>query len=725
MASIRMKGLVKRYGDLVVVPSLDLEIDDREFVVFVGPSGCGKSTLLRVIAGLEPIDAGELYIGDRLVNGVSPSERDIAMVFQDYALYPHMTVHDNMAFGLEMRAMPKDEIQRRVQRAAGLLHIEPYLKRKPKELSGGQRQRVAMGRAMVRNPKVFLFDEPLSNLDAKLRGEVRTEIKALSQQLKTTMVFVTHDQIEAMTMADRIVVLSAGVVQQFDTPEAVYKFPANQFVAGFIGSPSMNFFEVRRTDDGVRLDDGSKLALPPARLRALREHNGPLVLGVRAGAHAGRARRRAGAAGSGERGGAARLRHVAVFRPQRSPPCGAGLARDARAARRCRDAGPGAGQGASVRSARWSRGLASPPPDAAFVRLACAVCTGRGACAAADPAARRLPVRRERAAAAAIGACAVLHVGVVMFSADKPPRPRLVCLGLSAFDLTWSVDALPVGGGKTRARGYREGGGGMAANAAVAAARLGAEVQFWGRAGDDSAGAAMRESLAAAGVGVDAFRLFAGARSSVSGILVDAQGERAIVNFRGAELPVEPGWLPLERIAQADAVLADPRWPQGALALFDRARRHRVPTVLDGDVAEPQVLDALLPSVDYAVFSEPGLAGYARRSADLPAQLRFAHAKGARFAAVTLGERGVAWFDGEQLRQLPAYPVEVIDTTGAGDVFHGALAFALGARANPRDALQFSAAVAALKCAHAGGRDGSPGLNTALSFIKQHEGTSE
>ena len=279
MASIRMQGLVKRYGDVTVVPSLDLQIHDQEFVVFVGPSGCGKSTLLRVIAGLEPIDAGELYIGDRLVNGVSPSERDIAMVFQDYALYPHMTVYDNMAFGLEMRAMAKAEIDQRVQRAAGLLRIEPYLKRKPKELSGGQRQRVAMGRAMVRNPKVFLFDEPLSNLDAKLRGEVRTEIKALSQQLKTTMVFVTHDQIEAMTMADRIVVLSAGVVQQFDTPETVYKTPANQFVAGFIGSPSMNFFQARRTDDGVQLDDGSRFALPPERLHALPD--GALVLGVR------------------------------------------------------------------------------------------------------------------------------------------------------------------------------------------------------------------------------------------------------------------------------------------------------------------------------------------------------------------------------------------------------------------------------------------------------------
>ncbi len=312
-----------------------------------------------------------------------------------------------------------------------------------------------------------------------------------------------------------------------------------------------------------------------------------------------------------------------------------------------------------------------------------------------------------------------------MFSPAENPRPRLICLGLSAFDLTWSVDALPAGGGKTRAGSYREGGGGMAANAAVAAARLGAEVQFWGRAGDDSAGTAMRESLIAAGVGVSGFRLFPGARSSVSGIQVDRHGERAIVNFRGSGLPVTPDWLPLEQVAQADAVLADPRWPEGALALFEHARRHRVPTVLDGDVTEPHVFDALLPLVDCAVFSEPGLAGYAKASADLAVQLRFAHTRGARVAAVTLGECGIAWFDGDQLHRLPAYPIDVIDTTGAGDVFHGALAFALGARAGLRDALQFSSAVAALKCAHAGGRDGAPGLRAALSFVKQHEGKSE
>ena len=261
MASISIRKLVKRYGNYTVIPDLNLEIADHEFVVFVGPSGCGKSTLLRIIAGLEPITAGELYIGDRRVNGVQAAQRDIAMVFQDYALYPHMRVYENMSFALELRGVAKAEIDARVKRAAALLHIEPYLDRKPKELSGGQRQRVAMGRAIVRNPKAFLFDEPLSNLDAKLRGQVRAEIKALSQELKTTMVFVTHDQIEAMTMADRIVVLQNGVVQQYDSPETVYERPANQFVAGFIGSPAMNFFPVEWRDGRVVLSE-SGAAMP-------------------------------------------------------------------------------------------------------------------------------------------------------------------------------------------------------------------------------------------------------------------------------------------------------------------------------------------------------------------------------------------------------------------------------------------------------------------------------
>jgi multiple sugar transport system ATP-binding protein len=281
MASISIRNLVKRYGNYTVIPDLNLEIADHEFVVFVGPSGCGKSTLLRIIAGLEPITAGDLYIGDKRVNGVRPAQRDIAMVFQDYALYPHMRVYDNMSFALELRGTPKAEIDARVKRAAALLHIEPYLNRKPKELSGGQRQRVAMGRAIVRNPKAFLFDEPLSNLDAKLRGQVRAEIKALSQELKTTMVFVTHDQIEAMTMADRIVVMQSGTVQQYDTPETVYERPANQFVAGFIGSPAMNFLPVEwREDRAVFSHDGTVVPLNGecgGRLRAA----GNGVLGIR------------------------------------------------------------------------------------------------------------------------------------------------------------------------------------------------------------------------------------------------------------------------------------------------------------------------------------------------------------------------------------------------------------------------------------------------------------
>jgi len=281
MAAISIRNLVKRYGNLTVIPDLSLEIADHEFVVFVGPSGCGKSTLLRIIAGLEPITSGDLHIGDRRVNGVPAAQRDIAMVFQDYALYPHMRVYDNMAFALELRGMAKAEIDTRVRQAAALLHIEAYLDRKPKELSGGQRQRVAMGRAIVRNPQVFLFDEPLSNLDAKLRAQVRAEIKLLSQQLRTTMVFVTHDQIEAMTMADRIVVLQSGIVQQYDTPEVVYEQPANQFVAGFIGSPTMNFFPVELRDDtAVFCHDGGAAPLDAtahARLTAA----GKATLGVR------------------------------------------------------------------------------------------------------------------------------------------------------------------------------------------------------------------------------------------------------------------------------------------------------------------------------------------------------------------------------------------------------------------------------------------------------------
>jgi len=311
-----------------------------------------------------------------------------------------------------------------------------------------------------------------------------------------------------------------------------------------------------------------------------------------------------------------------------------------------------------------------------------------------------------------------------MFDLRNPPRPRLICLGLSAFDMTWVVESLPSGGGKTRALDLREGGGGMAANASVAAAKLGAQVQFWGRAGQDGAGRSMREGLAVLGVDVSQFRLFEGARSSVSGIVVDAQGERAIVNFRGADLPGDPAWLPLAAIAQADAVLADPRWPEGALALFQTARAHRVPTVLDGDVADAQVFDALLPFVDCAVFSEPGLAAYATQAGDVEAQLGFARSRGCAVAAVTLGERGVVWVDTAGRHRLSALQVDAVDTTGAGDVFHGAFAFALGAHAAVREAFEFSSAVAALKCLHAGGREGVPDLATALSTLQRFKESS-
>lgn len=242
MAQVTIRDLKKSYGSTRVIHGVDLDIEDGQFVVLVGPSGCGKSTLLRMIAGLEGISDGTIEIGDRVVNSLPPSERDIAMVFQNYALYPHKTVSANMAFSLKMRRMPKEEIRERVHRAAEILGLTDYLERYPRALSGGQRQRVAMGRAIVRNPQVFLFDEPLSNLDAKLRVQMRTEIRELHQRLGTTTVYVTHDQIEAMTMADKIVVLQGGVIEQIGSPLELYDTPANQFVAGFIGSPSMNFF---------------------------------------------------------------------------------------------------------------------------------------------------------------------------------------------------------------------------------------------------------------------------------------------------------------------------------------------------------------------------------------------------------------------------------------------------------------------------------------------------
>ncbi len=244
MAGLTLKGIYKKYpGGVVAVSDVNLEIRDKEFIILVGPSGCGKSTTLRMIAGLEEISEGELYIGDRLVNDIAPKDRDIAMVFQNYALYPHMTVFENMAFGLKLRKVPKDEIERKVNEAAKILDLTHLLDRKPKAMSGGQRQRVALGRAIVRSPQVFLLDEPLSNLDAKLRAQMRTEISKIHKKLGTTFIYVTHDQTEAMTMGDRIVVMKDGFIQQIDTPQNLYENPVNKFVAGFLGSPQMNFID--------------------------------------------------------------------------------------------------------------------------------------------------------------------------------------------------------------------------------------------------------------------------------------------------------------------------------------------------------------------------------------------------------------------------------------------------------------------------------------------------
>ncbi len=287
MASVRLEKVRKEYeGGVVAVKDVDIDIADKEFVVLVGPSGCGKSTTLRMIAGLEDISAGTITIDGKVVNDVEPKDRDIAMVFQNYALYPHMTVYDNMAFGLKLRKFPKAEISDRVREAARILSIEQYLDRKPKALSGGQRQRVAVGRAIVRKPKVFLFDEPLSNLDAKLRVQMRTEISKLHNSLEATMIYVTHDQTEAMTMGDKIVVMKDGIIQQTDSPLNLYHKPVNKFVAGFIGSPAMNFLHgTISTAKGmsfVEAGSGVALELPKTHQKKLKAYGGKeLWLGIR------------------------------------------------------------------------------------------------------------------------------------------------------------------------------------------------------------------------------------------------------------------------------------------------------------------------------------------------------------------------------------------------------------------------------------------------------------
>ena len=288
MASLSLKNVCKVYPNgFVAVKDFNLEIADQEFIIFVGPSGCGKSTTLRMIAGLEEISSGELWIGDKMVNDVEPKDRDIAMVFQNYALYPHMSVYDNMAFGLKLRKVPKAEIDKAVHEAAKILDIEHLLDRKPKALSGGQRQRVAMGRAIVRSPKVFLMDEPLSNLDAKLRVQMRVEISKLHQRLQTTIIYVTHDQTEAMTLGTRIVVMKDGVVQQVDTPQNLYQKPGNLFVAGFMGSPQMNFLDAVISEKGGNLIakvGDHELAIPAAKAKALKDGGyvgKTVVLGIR------------------------------------------------------------------------------------------------------------------------------------------------------------------------------------------------------------------------------------------------------------------------------------------------------------------------------------------------------------------------------------------------------------------------------------------------------------
>jgi len=285
MASVTFDHVYKRFGDVIAVNDLNIQVADKEFLVFVGPSGCGKTTSLRLLAGLEEISDGNIMIGDRVVNDVPPKDRDIAMVFQSYALYPHMSVYDNMAFGLKLRKTPKADIDRRVKEAADILDIGHLLDRKPKQLSGGQRQRVAVGRAIVREPAVFLFDEPLSNLDAKLRVQTRAQLTRLHQRLATTFIYVTHDQVEAMTMASRIAVMKDGLLQQIDSPKQLYDHPRNVFVAGFIGSPSMNFFDATLVENNGKLEintGGFRLEVPEEKAKEWRAFKGrEVIFGIR------------------------------------------------------------------------------------------------------------------------------------------------------------------------------------------------------------------------------------------------------------------------------------------------------------------------------------------------------------------------------------------------------------------------------------------------------------
>ncbi len=329
MATVTFDHVWKRYGDVVAVNDLSIDIQDEEFLVLVGPSGCGKTTALRMIAGLEEISEGTVKISDRVVNDLAPKDRDVAMVFQSYALYPHMTVYDNLAFGLKLRKVPKADIDKRVREAARTIELGNLLDRKPKQLSGGQRQRVALGRAIVREPAVFLMDEPLSNLDAKLRVQTRAEIARLHQRLKTTIVYVTHDQVEAMTMGDRIAVMSAGVLQQVGSPQELYERPVNKFVAGFIGSPAMNFINVTVQHDGGKTwlkNSDVELSVPDRFAAGLAGSGDALTAGIRPEhfevGDAGDERRRCQDAGDGRRGGVPRQRGADPHARRRARPGG-------------------------------------------------------------------------------------------------------------------------------------------------------------------------------------------------------------------------------------------------------------------------------------------------------------------------------------------------------------------------------------------------------------------
>ena len=664
MSYLVLDGVEKSFGDVRVIHHLDLTVEEGEFVVFVGASGCGKSTTLRMIAGLETPSAGQILIAGRDITRIPPPERDIAMVFQSYALYPHMSVRRNMEFGLKIARVPKPEIAHRIENAARILGLTELLDRKPSQLSGGQRQRVAMGRAIVREPKVFLFDEPLSNLDAKLRAQMRVELALLHKRLGKTAVYVTHDQVEAMTLADRIVVFDQGFIQQVGTPEEVFERPANIFVAGFIGNPSMNLIAGELSTSSGRTVIATAL--------------GPIPIGP------------------GLDGGVGASRRVIVgLRPSRPLTRGRGGRRSAARGRgggvsRCRD---DARRPAAYRRSGRSRahGLASREPQRPRRPL--------------WPLPRRSgrnPLVRRRHRPQPLGPFGAM-TGIFF-------------IGQAAQDLIFAVDVLPREPVKYRARGLATVGGGLSANAAVAVSRLGGRATLIARLGDDAVASDILDELARENVDASGSRRFPGRRTPVSVIAVEPGGERMILNYSDPDMPEGVEWLPPWLPPGVRAVMGDIRWEAGTLYLAEMARIAGVPTVVDADRAIHR--PDLLRAATHLVFSAVALSEQTGISDSRSGLIALAAVTSA-WLAVTDGARGTWFAQGGRVEHVPAVAVDAVDTLAAGDTFHGALTLAIGEGMSERDAVRFASAAAAAKCTRFGGRAGMPDRRAVEDLMRQ------